>query len=220
MNDVRKLLELGSTDPLEYALAAGMSDELPVPYDVLMDPYQTPAAFLPWLAAHHSVDLWFNDWPEARKREITAQYAGRSVLYPHECLPELKGTHEGALRFLSFVDAEVIDVVGYPARFVYGRSSFSYTPINHPPFKKRWLVKVLLKKPVNAFVFDRSAWGLAALRPVDQEPVLRAKKALDVARAPETEYLISTAWRRPATFEDAIPGGLVPIGGYVDRNHL
>ncbi|WP_186415406.1 phage tail protein I [Pannonibacter sp. P2PFMT1] len=219
MSDLAVLLP-SSSGPFERAAVAGIADDLPVPYATLMDPYQTRVDLLPWLAAHHSVDLWFDDWPVSRKREIIAQYAGVSTLYPGESLAELKGTHEGALRYLAFVDAEVIDRIEYPARFVIGKSAFGVTPINHPALKKRWLVKVILKKPVNAFVLGRSALGVAALRTVDRTPIERAKKALDVARAPETEYLISTAWRRPATFEDDFPEGSLPFGAYVDRTRL
>jgi len=221
MSAVGDLLPPGSAGEWEHAVAAGMSDELPVPYAVLMNPYQAPASFLPWLAAHHSVDLWYEDWPEEQKREMIAQYAGVSTRHPGESLPELKGTHEGALRFLSFVDAEVFDSVSYPARFVLGRSSPSFTPLNHPAFKARWLIKVLLKRPVNAFVLGRSALGLGALRPVDLTPIRRAKEALRVAKAPETEYLVSFAWRRQATFGDNIPfGEALPFGGFIQRNTL
>lgn len=241
MSAVAPLLPPLSTDPYEYATAAGMSDDLPVPFGQIMDPYQTPAAFLPWLAAHHSVDLWFDNWTTARKREIIAQYAGVSTTYPGESLPELKGTHEGALRYLTFVDAEVIDLRSYPARFVMGLSSASFTPIAQPPFRALWLVKVLLEKPFNGLVMGRSALGSwsvppltfgaaafltygeatgAALRDVDIQPILRAKRALDIARAPETEYLVSFAWRRPATFDDPYTEGALPFGGYVDLDHL
>lgn len=209
------------TEALERALAAGMTDDLPAPLEILLDPYKTPAKWLPWLAYHHSVDLWFEDWPEERKREIIAQYAGVSVIYPGESLPEYKGTHEGALRYLSFVEATVLARISYPARFVLGRSALGITPLNHPAFKARWLVKVLLKKPVNAFVLGRSAAGRGALRPVDLTPIRRAKEALLVAKAPETEYLVSFAWRRRATFgDDILFGDSLPFGGFIQRNTL
>lgn len=220
MSDLQSILPT-ECGPFERALAAAMSDDLPVPYAQLMDPYQTPVAWLPWLAGHHSVDLWYDDWSEARKREIIAQYAGVSILYPGEVLPELKGTHAGALRFLSFVDAEVIDRVSYPARFVAGRAALGITPLNHPAFKARWLVKVMLEKPVNAFVLGRSAAGLGALRTVDPTPIHRAKNALRVAKAPETEYLVSFAWRRRVTFGDRPSfGDDLPFSGFVDRQTL
>ena len=220
MSNVAVILP-SSSGPFERAVAAGMSDDLPVPFAELLDPYQTREDLLPWLAAHHSVDLWYDDWPVERKREIIAQYAGVSTIYPGESLPELKGTHEGVLRYLAFVDATVLDSVSYPARFVLGKSSLSFTPLNHPAFKARWLVRVDLKKPVNTFVIGRSALGLGALRPVDLTPIHRAKEALRVAKASETEYLVSFAWRRMATFGDDIPfGDGLPFGGYVVRNTL
>lgn len=242
MTDVRPILS-AETGPFERALAAGMSDDLAVRYAEIMNPQRAPAEWLTHLAAHHSVDLWFDDWPEARKREMIAQCAGLSPDYPGSPLSETKGTHAGAIRYLAFVDAEVIHRISYPARFVLGLSSPSFTPLNHPAFKASWLVKVRLAKPRNAMVLGRSAIGTwagnfdlatspedgfpaagvgqgAAGRLVDLRPIERAKKALDIARAPEAEYLISTAWRRPATFEDVMPADRVPIGGSVDRTHL
>ncbi|MDG3580420.1 phage tail protein I [Rhizobium sp. YJ-22] len=221
MSAIGKLLPPSSTQAWEYAIAAGMSDELPVPYAQLMDPYETPAQWLPWLAGHYAVDLWYEDWPEARKREIIAQYAGVSVVYPGEALPELKGSHIGVLRYLSFVDADVIDFISYPARFVMGLSAPSFTPVGHPPFKARYLVKVMLDKPVNAFVLGLSALGHGAVRNVDLTPVRRVKEAMRIAKAPSTEYLVTAAWRRQITFADEI---LIadgrPIGGFIDRTHI
>jgi len=118
----------------EKAAAAAMSDTLPVPYAVLMDPYQTPAELLPWLAAHHAVDLWYEDWSEARKREMIAHTAGRSKVHPGEVLPELKGTHLGALRYLSFVDAVVSVSVIWLYRFVVWVVVLCFTLLNHLSF--------------------------------------------------------------------------------------
>src|SRR5690606_2888010 len=155
---------------------------------------------------------WFDDWSEARKRQMVTEAPE---------LASLKGTHTGVVRYLGYVDAEVIDTVAYPARFVFGRSSPTFTPINHPPFKARYLVKVTLKKPFNAFVLGRSALGKAALRTVDLEPIRRAKLAMTIAKAPEAEYLVSFAWRRGATFGDAIPfGDAPPFGAFIDRATL
>lgn len=201
-----------NSGPFERAVAHAMTDELPVPIAQIMDPDTTPVEWLPWLAAHESVDLWFDDWSVERKRQMIKEATE---------LAALKGTHEAALRFLGFVDAEVIDTVSYPARFRFGGSSKSFTPINHPPFKARYLIKVALTKPVNAFVFGQSAWGKGAFRTVDLEPIRRAKLALRVSKAPETEYLVSFAWRRPAIVGDAIPlEDELSIGGFVDRMRL
>src|SRR5690606_19844942 len=102
-----------------------------------------PSEFLPWLAVHEGVRLWFSDWNDERKRKMIADAPA---------LASIIGTHEAAVRFLEYVDAEVIDTVSYPARFVLGTSAVGITPLNHPPFRARYLVKVHLKMPVNAFV--------------------------------------------------------------------
>lgn len=196
-------------------------DTLPTPMAEAMNPYEAPAEFLPWLAAHHSVDLWYDDWPAERKREIIAQYAGLSTIYPGESLPELKGTFEGLKRYLWFVGAEVIDRIAYPARFVIGLSALGITPLAHPPFKGRYLVKVTLEKPVNAFVIGKSPIGLAALRPPSLEPIKRAKAAAMVAKAPEVEYRVSFTHRRRIRFGDRIPfGDDVKFGAFVPRSTL
>ena len=113
MTDVVALLPATPTGPFERAMAAGMSDDLPVPYAQILNPYDTPVIWLPWLAAHHAVDLWFDDWPEARKREMIAQCAGVSTVYPDDPpLGELKGTLKGLKRYLEFVDATIVDRKG------------------------------------------------------------------------------------------------------------
>ena len=207
--------------PFERALTKAMSLELPVPMEEVMDPYRTPPQFLPFLAQHYSVDLWFDDWSLDRKREMVAQVKGSSTVYPGTRLADFKGTREGARRFLEFVDAEVLDVVAHPTRFVAGLSAAGITPVGHPPFRARYLVRVTLVKPFNAFVAGRSAAGMAAGRNVDLTPINRAKTALRVSKAPETEYLVSFAWRRPATFGDGLTfGDERPFGAYVDRTHL
>lgn len=211
MTDAADLLD-PEAQAFERVLARAMSDDLPVPIADIMNPATTPAEFLPFLAAHESVDLWFDDWPEARKRQMVAEALE---------LAGLKGTHTGVVRYLGYVDAEVIDTVAYPARFVFGRSSPTFTPINHPPFKARYLVKVLLERPFNAFEIGRSALGFAAARTVDLEPIRRAKLAMSIAKAPEAEYLVSFAWRRAATFGDAILfDDAAPFGAFIDRATL
>ncbi|WP_137136615.1 phage tail protein I [Rhizobium sp. FKY42] len=221
MSDVRAIMPPSSSGPFEFAIAAGMSDDLPVPYAQIMDPYQTPVRFLPWLAAHHSVDLWYDDWSEATKREMIAQCAGVSTIYPGEQLAELKGTFEGLKRYLWFVGAEVLDRVAYPARFVIGQSALGITPLNHPPFKARYLIKVTLEKPVNAFIIGRSAIGLAALRPPSLEPIERAKAAARAAKAEHCEYTASFTHRRRIRFGDRIKfGDNAKFGSFRPRSTL
>ena len=199
--------------PFERALARAASATLPIPIRQILDPRDAPAAFLPFQGAHESADLWFDDWPEERKRRMVEDLRNG--------LADAKGTHNGAVRFLAYVDAEVIDTVSYPARFVLGRSALGVTPLQHPPFKARYLVKVTLARPLNAFVLGRSALGHGALRRVDLEPIRRAKRALEVAKAEETEYLVSFSWQRPVTFRDEPPmDGSVRFGGTVPRHRL
>ncbi|AYM56381.1 MULTISPECIES: phage tail protein I [Agrobacterium tumefaciens complex] len=209
------------SEAFEKALIAGMTDDLPVPYDVIMDPYRTPARFLPWLAAHHSVDLWYDDWAEERKREMIAQCAGVSTAYPASPLAALKGTLVGLKRYLAFVDADIIDRIAHPARFTFGRAVIGRTPIAHQPFTAHYLVHVTLRAPKNHFQIGRSAFGRAALTSVDLEPIRRARRAMVTAKTPDTLYTVTFAWRRPITLQDAvmIDGGTSP-GGYRQRQYL
>lgn len=220
MNDVKALLP-ASSQAFERAIAAGMSDTLPVPLDIVMDPYRTPAAFLPWLAGDHSVDLWFDDWSEARKREMVAQCAGVSIVYPASPLGALKGTLEGLKRYLEFVDAEIVDRIAYPSRFTLGRAVLGRTPVGHQPFVAHYLVKVLLQAHVNRFQIGRSAIGRSALTLVDQERLRRAKLAMAISKFAETQYTVTFAWRRGITFQDNLPiDGSHVFGGFIDRTRL
>lgn len=209
------------SEAFEKALIAGMTDDLPIPYDAIMDPYRTPARFLPWLAAHHSVDLWYDDWSEERKREMIAQCAGLSPDYPASPLAALKGTLVGLKRYLAFVDADIIDRIAHPARFTFGRAVIGRTPIAHQPFTAHYLVHVTLRAPKNHFQIGRSAFGRAALTSVDLEPIRRARRAMVTAKTPDTLYTVTFAWRRPITLQDAvmIDGGTSP-GGYRQRQYL
>ncbi|WAJ26852.1 phage tail protein I [Antarcticirhabdus aurantiaca] len=194
------------------ALAFAMSDELPVPIRQIMDPATTPAAFLPFLAAHRSVDLWFDDWPEARKRQMVAEAVK---------LAALKGARAAAAAFLPFVDAEILDKISYPQRFVLGRSALGRVPISHKAFTTYFLVKVPLKRPFNPFVLGRSALGRAALQPVHREPMRRVNRALVVSKAPETAFSVSFAHRRRLRLGDAPKlDGTHRLGDWVDRTRL
>lgn len=196
----------------ERAAGEGFSDVLPVPIREIVNPFQTPVAFLPFLAAHESVDLWFSDWVEARKRAMVAEAP---------VLARFKGTRHGAIRFLSYVDAEIIHAISYPARFVLGRAIIGHTPIGHPPFVARYLVKIVTHKPPRAHVIGRSPIGRRVLRTPSREPFNRALAALRAAKAPETEYRVSFAHKRPIQLSDGIPlDGSYRLGGYIDRRFL
>lgn len=68
----------------------------------MRDPYQTSVSHLPFLAWGRGVDLWRDNWPEWKKRRITAEIYG---------MKGLKGTFPGINKYLSYVDAEIYDAV-------------------------------------------------------------------------------------------------------------
>ena len=196
----------------ERAVAAAMTDELPVPLAAIMDPATSPERFLPFLAAHRSVDLWFSDWPVERKRQMIANAIR---------LARLKGTRAGTLAFLEYVDAELLDIIAHPARFVIGRAVIGRTPIGHKPFSARHLVKVHTFRPPRCFVIGRTPIGRAPFVTPSREPFNRALAALRVAKAPETEYRVDFGHKRQWRLEDNIPlADELPLGAYLDRTRL
>jgi phage tail P2-like protein len=197
--------------PFERAVAGAMTDALPVPLGEIMSPAQTPLAFLPFLAAHESVDLWFDDWPEERKRQMVAEALE---------LAGLKGTREGLRRFLAYVDAEITWLIAHPARFVLGRSAIGVRPIGHRPMTAHYLVKVPLQAPPNPFRIGRAALGRQALTRVSLEPLRRARMATVVAKAPETLTSVNFAWRRRARLGDGLTLGSIKLGQFIDRPRL
>lgn len=68
----------------------------------MRDPWACSAAHLPFLAYGRGVDLWYADWPEHRKRRITAESYR---------LHGLKGTLPGAAGYLAYVDAAIVEAV-------------------------------------------------------------------------------------------------------------
>ena len=196
----------------EKAVAAGMTDVLPVPFRQILDPATAPERFLPFLAAHRSVDLWFADWPIERKRQMIADAVK---------LARLKGTRAGTLAFLEFVDAELLHIISHPERFVIGRSLIERTPIGHRPFSARHLIKVETKVPPRAFVIGRAVIGRSRLKTPSREPFSRVLAALRVAKAPETEYRVDFAHKRQWRLEDNVPlSAELPLGFYLDRTRL
>lgn len=195
--------------PMLRALAAAFTDELPVPIRQIMDPATTPAAFLPFLAAHRSVDLWFDDWPEARKRRMVDEAVK---------LAALKGTRAAAAAFLDFVDATIVHKRAYPSRFPVGRIAAGRTPIQFPTFTAQYLLKVALRAPPRAEIVGRTAIGRAAVQPFDFERLRRAKRAIVVSKAPETAYTVTFAHRVPVTLDDGfdLAAGHA-LGSFKDR---
>lgn len=201
-----------SSTSFERALADAMTDLLPVPIRDVVDPGATPSRFLPFLAAHESVDLWFDDWPEARKRLM--------VSVAHE-LSALKGTRAALDAFLPFVDAEIVDRISHPRRFVVGFSAVGIDPVGHRPFTAHLLVRVPVKYPSRAFVMGRSAIGHAAIRTVDLTPLDRVRQAVRVAKSPNTLITLNYGWRRPVTLDDGFPlDGSFRFGDFTDRKRL
>ncbi len=101
------LLPPNST-PLEIALDQTSNRLTDIDVDVLRrikSPADTPLAFLPYLAWERGVDLWYEDWPEWKKRRIVSE-AYR--------LKGLKGTLAGIDAYLFFVDAKIEDWVVPP----------------------------------------------------------------------------------------------------------
>jgi len=201
-------------DTFEKALAAAMSDELPVPFAILMDPAQTRADMLPWLAAHESVDLWYSDWSEARKREMVADAME---------LAKLVGTRAAAERFLDYVDAVIIHKISYPAPFVIGKTHLAdRVTIHQDHHKAYYLILISPRVEPDHFVIGQSRVDqVIRVRDVDYEPMRRVKTALRAAKAADTEYAVDFGWKRKVTFADAWPLGTPrPLDLHIERTRL
>lgn len=68
----------------------------------MRDPYLCSVSHLPFLAWGRGVDLWRDNWPEWKKRRITAEIYG---------MKGLKGTLPGINKYLSYMDAEIYDAI-------------------------------------------------------------------------------------------------------------
>lgn len=199
--------------PWEAAAAAGVSDALPFGLVApSVDPAVAPARFLPWLAAGRGARLWFNDWTLARKRQMAGEAPE---------LAALVGTREGVRRFLGYVDAELLDAIAYPARFVIGRGRVGRTPIGHPPHLARYLVRVRTQTPASATVLGKALVGRSVLRTPSREPFNRVLASLRAAKAPAVEIRVDFAHKRPLSISDApqVDEGR-RVGEWVDRNKL
>jgi P2-related tail formation protein len=209
--DVSAILPPNAT-PFERAVALAASDDLPVPIREVFDPAQTPIAFLPWLAVHDGVLLWFSDWAEARKRQVIDEapvLAGRI------------GTRSASIAMLGYVDGDALDIVSYPARFIFGRARTGRTPIGHPPWLARHLVRVWMVAPARSFVMGRGVLSSDRLKTPDREALRRCLVALATAKSPETEYRADFGHKRELLLSDApLLDGSYSLGAYVARNKL
>jgi P2-related tail formation protein len=195
----------------EKAVALALTDVLPVPLRTVLNPAQTPAAFLPFLAAQESVDLWYEDWSDDRKRAMIAEAVS---------LASRKGLRIGAVRFLSYVDATLVDAVAYPSPFIMNYSIVGRTPIGLKPFKANYLIRVDTTLERHAFVIGRSANGVDFLKRPSREKFDRCLAALRVAKGPETEIRVDFGYLRPLQIEDGpvLDDDLYALGDYVARN--
>lgn len=76
-------------------------------------PWECPADLLPYLAHAFSVDLWYEEWTETRKRSIIANAVA---------MHRLKGTLAGIERYLAYTGATLLNVVTPPAKVYSGAS--------------------------------------------------------------------------------------------------
>lgn len=211
MSGWSRILPRHST-PFEIAFIAAASRPLPVPIREVVDPLATPAPFLPWLAAHESVRLWYPDWPEARKRQIIADWAR---------LAKLIGTRAAAPELLAYVEAELVHKRSSPSRYSVGRYAAGIHPIQFPTFTARHLVKTALRRPRGAWCAGYSAVGRASIRPPSPEPLRRAEQALRIAKSPETVFTVTFAHRVPITLDDGFNLGAGHVmGSYRDRTRI
>lgn len=196
----------------EASVLQAASDALPSMVRESVDPDRAPRNILPWLAAHESVDLWYEDWTDDRKRTMI-----KNAL----ALAWKKGTYSGSVSYLDYVDGEMLDAVRFPSRFIMGRARIGPTPIGHPAFVARYLVKVETRKPTKAFVLSRSRMRRQALITPSREPFKRCMRAVRIAKAAETEIRMDFAHKRQLYLSDGVPlDGTHYLGEYVPRNHL
>ncbi|WP_019833768.1 phage tail protein I [Sphingomonas sp. PR090111-T3T-6A] len=95
---------------LERAVDATVATRFPLPTDLISatwNPDTCPTDLLGYLAAAYSIDLWFDDWPEARKRQVI-----RDAYDLHR----KKTTLAGIKAHVALVDAEVVKVVRPPSK--------------------------------------------------------------------------------------------------------
>ena len=102
-----------NAEPLEQALSTTTArlDAIAVPISDLWDPWTCPEPHLPWLANALGVDIWRDEWPIERKREVVS----RALI-----LKSLKGRPAGYREYVSYADGEVVDMVRPPADFFWG----------------------------------------------------------------------------------------------------
>jgi phage tail-like protein len=198
----------------EKSVVRDISEYLVADLRKAVDPNQTPVDFIPFLAAHESVDLWYEDWTEARKRQMIAEAP---------VLARYKGTRKGTIEFIKYVDATLVDALAYPAKFVFGNARIGRTPIGLQPFVARYLIKISTTKEKKSFMMTRGVIGRDFLKAPDREPFERAFVALRISKAPETQMRVDFAYKRQLELSDGPlldNDGMYNLGDYVDRTKI
>ncbi len=197
----------------EASVVKSAADTLRAPISKITDPLKTPIRFLPWLAAQESVDLWYADWSFTRKRAMIKE-SGCT-------LADLKGTRAGAVRFLSYVDASLLDAIAYPDHFVFARTAIRVSPINHPAFLARYLVSVATQTPPRAMVMSRAFVRRARLKTPPRERFNRVLAALRAAKSVDAQIRVSFEHHRPLSITDAPAlDGSYALGDFVPHSKL
>jgi P2-related tail formation protein len=179
----------------EKTLFRDLSQEITLDIRQSFNPLTADVSILPFLAINESVDLWYDDWTDERKRQMIVEALE---------LSSLKGTYDGSVRYLGYVDGTIVDSISYPKRFVFGHGVIGRTPIGHMPFLARYLVKIETQRPPRAFVMGRAVLGRSRIKTHSRERLLRGLAALRIAKAPESEYRVDFAHKRLARIGDGI----------------
>lgn len=100
-----------SPDERTVAATTARITQVPAPIDLLKRPFETPAAFVPYLGWEDSVDVWSGSWPEARKR---------AVIDASLRLHMRKGTAYAIREYVRYVDCEVKSIERPPQKVFSG----------------------------------------------------------------------------------------------------
>ncbi|MCK5934495.1 MAG: phage tail protein I [Fulvimarina manganoxydans] len=104
---------------LELAVSLTSAEQRPLPSHLLKtlhDPWECPMAFLPLLARALSVDLWDEDWPEAKKRSVVARAKAHH---------RAKGSEWLHGEYLELVGAKLLNYTAAPVGF-YATPSWTH----------------------------------------------------------------------------------------------
>lgn len=202
-----------NASPLEHGLDDATARVVPVPIATSLDAQDAPVAFVPFLAHREGVTLWFDDWPEARKRQVAENWL--------QDYARIIGTRPAADDFLALVDASVVHRLSYPAPFVVGDVPVGSRLVNQQHHTAHFLVSVDLVEQAEALAVGAVPVGDGALAPPDDEPITRALTALRAAKSPDTEYRAHFDTRRPSSTGDRpSTSDALPVGHYRDRVEL